>query len=626
LFKWPEEKDNIPKLIDTYKEDHDIYWAPMVFNKARRKSEYSTDCPYLWADLDPRSPQKCQIEPSIAWESSPGRYQAIWLLDEPISPGDHDELNKRLTYAERADKSGWDLTQVLRLPGTTNHKYVEKPSVKLMWLKKNYYEPQDLADRLPDVNQNSLIDINELDIEFNNLRETVWPYRSILGDKLWQLLFTPESQIKEGERSDRLWELESRLIESGVPVVEVIKIAKACPWNKYRGRNDEDKRILLEVLKVEENVKSSPIITPNNARGSSWVNYDRFLGQRMVGPGWLIQNVWANRSHGMIAGEPKTYKSIISTEIAVSVASGLPMWDQFKVDRTGPVLIIQEENPPWVVQDRLIKVASSKDLLRGQVKTVQGARDKLFITFPKSLPIKILNNWGFNLTLTEHRTMLERMLDKVKPVLLILDPLYLILGDTDDNSAQDLRDTLNWLLHLKIVYGCGIMILHHWNKGGGSGRGGQRMLGSTTFHAWVDSAIYTSIRNVETNDITIEREFRSFMKPDKLIMGIKMSEPGKEPEYHVTLNKSTELVEKGDHAGFLELLATNGSMTSKEMEAAAGYSSPGMKKTMKTLANKGYLRITPGKKGRGEATVYTITELGRQRVEQGDSKEEEDAK
>jgi hypothetical protein len=622
LFKWPEERDNIPDLINTYKEDHDIYWAPMVFSQRRRKSEFSTDCPYLWADLDPRSPHSCLTEPSIAWESSPGRYQAIWLLDQAINPVDHDELNKRMTYAEKADKSGWDLTQVLRLPDTTNHKYVEKPTVKLMWLKKTYYEPNELAETLPATDLNPLIEINDLDIEFNDLKEMVWPYRHILGDKLWTLLFTPDSQVKEGDRSDRLWELESRLIESGVPVVEVIKIAKASPWNKYRGRPDEDKRILLEVLKVESNVKTSPIVIPGTNDKMGWVNYSKFLGQRMVGPGWLIENIWANNSHGMIAGEPKTYKSIISTEIAVSVASGYPMWDRFKVMRTGAVLLIQEENAPWVVQDRLIKVAHSKDLLRGSVKQVENKSGKLFITFPKELPIKILNNWGFDLTTTEHRLMLERMIAKIKPALLILDPLYLMLGRLDDNSAQDLRETLNWMLKLKTEYGLSIIILHHWNKGGASGRGGQRMLGSTTFHAWVESAMYTSIRDVETNYVTIEREFRSFMKPDVLTMGVKMSEPGEEPDYQVVLNKTKELVKKGDHESLLDLLAVHGTLTSKELETAGGgYSSPGMKKVMKALATKGYVKEVSGKRGRGGPTVYTITDEGRKHL-----KEEEEVK
>jgi len=323
IFKWPQDKIRIRRCIERYQDDHEIYWAPMVFNKDSRKEQYSTDCSYLWADLDPVAPSKCFIEPSIAWESSPGRYQAIWLLKDAIDPADHNELNKRLTYAVGADKSGWDLTQVLRLPGTTNHKYVEKPPVKLMWMRQQFYDAQDLAGRIPSINRlgNDLIEIESLDGDFDELREIIWPYRKVIGNKLWELLFTPDSMIDEGERSDRLWELECRLLESNVPVSDVVRIAKACPWNKYKGRRDEDKRILLEVLKAEKNIRVSPLVVPSEALKIPFVSYSHFMGRQLSGQGWMIEGVWGNNSHGMIAGEPKTYKSIIATEMAVSVAS-----------------------------------------------------------------------------------------------------------------------------------------------------------------------------------------------------------------------------------------------------------------------------------------------------------------
>lgn len=622
-FYWPDDKAKIARFIERNYEDLDLYWAPMVFSDSQRTSGNSTPCSYLWADLDPVSPHKCVPKPSIAWESSPGRYQAIWFLEEEITPSDHDELNKRLTYSVGADKSGWDLTQVLRLPGTINHKYVEKPPVKLMWLKRNTYEPQELADQLPPVGINNLIDVDELDIEFNDLREVVWPYRKVLGDKLWELLFTPNSEISEGERSDRLWELEARLIERGIPVTEVLQIAKACPWNKYKGRNDENKRLLVEILKVEKKVRNSPIVTATEDK-MPWATYSNMMGKNMVGPGWLIEGIWANNSHGMIAGEPKTYKSIISTEIAVSVASGRPMWDTYKVHRSGKVLIIQEENAPWVVKDRFTKVSNGKDLLRGQVKHIDPRKGIYHVKWPEDLPIKILNNWGFDLTQQEHRLMLEEEIDKTRPVLVILDPLYLMLGKLDDNSAQELRETLAWFLQLKNEYRFSLIILHHWNKGGASARGGQRMLGSTTFHAWVESAMYTSIRDPETNEITIEREFRSFVKPDILTMKINMSDPGEEPVYEASIRKLSEVKNtKATKEDLLRYLMNNGMASTNEITAFSGYSDEGAKKTLNKFIKEGLVFMKPGKKGRGLGNKYGVTPEGKRFIQDKEGEQSE---
>jgi len=610
IYKWPQDRAKIGKFIKRHAEDYDVYWAPMVFSKPQRSAGYSTPCPYLWADLDPVNPHNCFIKPSIAWESSPGRYQAIWLLSDDIDPVDHDELNKRMTYAVQADKSGWDLTQVLRIPGTLNHKYVERPPVKLMWMRKNFYDPQDLANQLPPIEMDKLIDIDELDIELNDLRELVWPYRKILGDKLWELLFTPHSEIQEGERSTRIWELESRLIEANIPIAQVVKIAKASPWNKYRGRADENKRILAEVLKAEQKIRRGPIISPGDGR-IPWVSYSKLLGQTMSGPGWLIEGIWGNNSHGMIAGEPKTYKSIISTEIAVSVASGDPMWGIYKVVRSGPVLIIQEENAPWVVRDRLMKVSHGKGLLRGKVYAVKPSSTNLYVQFPPELPIKVLNNWGFDLTQSDHREIIEAEIDRVRPVLIILDPLYLMLGDIDDNSAQGLRSTLKWLLQLKVTYNTSIMILHHWNKSGASGRGGQRMLGSTTFHAWVESALYTSIRDPEKNEVTIEREFRSFMKPENLVMTVKMSDPGDEDlMYDVSVVRNAEVSTKRTREDLLQYMLSNGRCYVTELVEFMGMTDIGTKKVLQEFAHQGYVSKIVGTKGRGNGHKYELTPRG----------------
>lgn len=626
IFQWPDERADIKILIEKMKATHEIYWAPMVFSRDARKEEYSTPCSCLWADLDPVAPTSCFVRPSIAWESSPGRYQAIWLLEDAILPEDHNELNKRLTYAVKADKSGWDLTQVLRLPGTFNHKYVEKPTVKLLWAEQSYHNPQELAHTLPPAETTSLISVDDLDIETAELRSLIFPYRAVLGN-LWELLFTPPELIKEGERSDRLWELECRLLAAGVPVTDVVKIVKACPWNKYAGRRDEDKRILTEVLKADKKVRQGPLVVPNDYE-VPWVSYSQFLGRQIVGPGWMIDGIWANDSHGMIAGEPKTYKSIIATEIAVSVASGLPMWNRYKVNRTGPVLIVQEENAPWVMQDRLIKIAHGKDLLEGKVYVVNPKSSKFYVEFPKELPIRILNNWGFNLTNDEHRVILTREIERVKPVLIILDPLYLMLGKIDDNSAAELREVLEWLIETKFKYKVSIMILHHWNKGGASARGGQRMLGSTTLHAWVESALYTSIKDTSKNEISIEREFRSFPKPVDLRVKVRMSEIGKDPLYFVNVTEYEEnpLVVKPDGDNLqplLEVLRVHGSCSASELREYTNYSSSsGFKKVLNKLMREDLIMYKGGVKvGKGKTQYYSLSTKGLDKITGGKENE-----
>jgi RepB DNA-primase from phage plasmid len=113
----------------------DIYFCPNLFSRPRRRKELCLPTCWLYADLDTVEPidNDAELSPTIAWESSPGRYQAAWHIDRHLEPHMHEILNRKLTYALGADRGGWDLTQVLRVPGTVNHKYDAKPEVTLLW-------------------------------------------------------------------------------------------------------------------------------------------------------------------------------------------------------------------------------------------------------------------------------------------------------------------------------------------------------------------------------------------------------------------------------------------------------------------------------------------------------------
>ena len=107
-------ESSLMQLVD---KGRDVYFAPVNFRGPRRQ-ENAKAIDWVWADLDFVHPDKLKIRPTIAWQSSPGRYQALWKLSELVPADDAAECGKRMAYAEGADKGGWDVTQVLRIPGT----------------------------------------------------------------------------------------------------------------------------------------------------------------------------------------------------------------------------------------------------------------------------------------------------------------------------------------------------------------------------------------------------------------------------------------------------------------------------------------------------------------------------
>lgn len=127
----------------------EVYFCAHLLTQQRRIKENAAPLAALYVDGDGAKVGAGMPEPTATVESSPGREQFWWALSEPVMPKEGEELNRGLAYAMGADRSGWDLTQLLRVPGTRNHKYVNVPLVELGQLSERRYDPRDLAGVLP---------------------------------------------------------------------------------------------------------------------------------------------------------------------------------------------------------------------------------------------------------------------------------------------------------------------------------------------------------------------------------------------------------------------------------------------------------------------------------------------
>lgn len=469
-WKNPEFHDKAFKTLEEAEEflssiEGDKYFCPTTFSQTPRRKNNVLASQWLWQDLDPVDPRKIYPRPTIAWETSPGRYQALWKLDKQYPPQEIEKLNKRLAELTNADHGSWILTKVLRIPGTSNWKYTARPSVKLLWREDKSYTPDEIVQQLP--------------------------------SKVKDLL---ETDSTGQDRSDTLWFMEHELANAGFNIDQIYNLIKHSQWNKYKGRADEEQRLAHEIsLALKNKVTASD--TRPQARGLKITGDRELMANPNSSPGWLIENFWTKNSHGIIAGEPKSYKSTLAMDMAISVASGKPFLGQYPVLDTGSVVIVQNENADWIMRSRMAAIRQQ----RGLGGTITGEGRHRQIKWPRELPIYYINNQGFSFSNAEQCRQLEELIQKVKPVLVIFDPLYLMF-DGDLNSAKDLNPALSWLLWLKTTYNFSLILIHHWRKSQGSTkRGGQRMLGSTTLHGWVESAWY--VQSGET--VELEKEFRA---------------------------------------------------------------------------------------------------------------------
>jgi len=581
----------------------DQYFCPVVFSQPQRKKEFAQPTNLLWADLDPIHPDTCRLKPSVAWESSPGRYQALWFLTEEIDPNEAASLSKRIAYADGGDKGGWDLTQVLRIPGTRNFKYESAPEGRVLWAKANSYAPEEIRGAYPAV-------------EGNGVHATLdWPEvpEATIQTALAALPVGYKKRLMAStvgaDRSLELQKLARDLVRFGVSPEIVLHLLQRSTWNKFSGRNDEREQLLKQVTSAVEAVarkkaaKATPKLEEVTAmRVHEWASFM----QQPTHLRWLVDDAWVDGSVGFISGRSKSYKTWIALDLALSIVSGEPFLGRYGVQRTGPVLLVQEEDPTPVLQERLRLIAKSK----GMLPILKEARsDYIAIEYP-DWPLHIINLQGFNLGSVEKVAQIRKLIAEINPVLVILDPLIVLLPQgVDEYKGVEVSAVLQTIKMWREEFGCAVVIVHHWNKGKQENgeRFAEHMYGSFAFHAWLESALHVMpvIPEDDTDEkqitsVVVEREFKAAPSGKGLRLKFNID----------TVKNYTYSVEFEDTASvgpreqeILDIISSTGPMSTPEIVAATGRSRPDISTLAGKLVRAKLLMVRTGG-GRGKPTKY----------------------
>jgi hypothetical protein len=322
-----------------------------------------------------------------------------------------------------------------------------------------------------------------------------------------------QAKSSKGEdRSARLYELTASLIEDGAEAESAFVLARGSVWNKFRGRDDEVQRLWEAVSRASNNSEGASSLqhhyaSPRAATRS--VKLSTLLGREVPQSEWCVERIWENKGWGFIAGEPKTYKSTFTCDLAVSLATGTPFLGHFNVAKPGPVLIVQEENTENIQWARLNRILRGRDL-GGKFHGL--SREGSFeVTFPQTDPeIYCLDRDRFSFTRDKKRRTLEADVKAIQPSLVVLDPIQRMMGDLSIRNEKDVSKVLDWLDNLVQSYKCGVLLVHHYHKRREDGpmEGGQRMLGSQALHAWLSCGLY--VQRIDGSRMKVSREFRAF--------------------------------------------------------------------------------------------------------------------
>jgi hypothetical protein len=203
---------------------------------------------------------------------------------------------------------------------------------------------------------------------------------------------------------------------------------------------------------------------------------------------WLVEGLWTAEAVGVIGGQPKSGKTTLALDMAVSVASASPCLGTFSVHTPGPVLLYAAEESAATLRRRLQTITSLRGLDFGQ------------------LDVRVIVTNSLRLDRSDDQVRLEATVILHRPALLILDPLIRI-HMADENASGDIAALLGYLRALQRKCGTAICLVHHVRKQVSSSTGaGYSLRGSSDLYAWLDSFLYL---RKHRDQLTLSAEHRS---------------------------------------------------------------------------------------------------------------------
>ena len=253
-------------------------------------------------------------------------------------------------------------------------------------------------------------------------------------------------------------------------------------------------------------------------------------------PPELVEGLLHQGSKMVVGGGSKSYKSWGLLDLGLSVAHGVPWLG--RETKQGIVLYLNFEIQDVFLRDRLKAIAEAKG--------IAFEPDKFHV-------------WNLRGYSTASKDILPRILQRIESVgysLIILDPLYKLLGDADENSAKDIAKVLNDVERVAVATGAAVAFGAHFSKGSQSRKDSMdRISGSgvfardpdsiLTFTAHESDGAYTvdaTLRNLPPiAPFVIKWKFPLFQVSD--LDPAKLKQPGSSKTY--TVNQILQCLKDG---------------------------------------------------------------------------------
>lgn len=220
----------------------DIYFCPNAFSEPHRRTEYGLPSRYAHCDIDDADPSGYDPQPNILWETSPARFQGIWIWNEPAEGRIAERYSKAIVYKQGGDRNGWSITKMLRVPGTINHKSdYNRPVVTLRACE---VRPQILPASIAKIEEPASTPAPPSGPASGDDAATIMRrYRRRMGLPAGALMTA--RRILRSDRSGAVFQIVTGMMRAGAPHADIATVLVGNPyfidkWGTDRARAEQE--------------------------------------------------------------------------------------------------------------------------------------------------------------------------------------------------------------------------------------------------------------------------------------------------------------------------------------------------------------------------------------------------
>jgi len=189
---------------------------------------------------------------------------------------------------------------------------------------------------------------------------------------------------------------------------------------------------------------------------------------------WVIPGLLEKGERVIVVAAEGVGKTMLARQIALCSAAGLHPFT-FQPIRPVITLTVDLENPERIIRRMSTSIVNNA-MAKSGVKSIQGH----ILTKPA----------GMDLLKAQDRLVLEEAIEKIKPDILVLGPLYKSFVDPGGRTSEAIAvEIAKYLDTLRVVYGCALWLEHHAPLGTTMSTRDLRPFGSAVWSRWPEFGI-----------------------------------------------------------------------------------------------------------------------------------------